>query len=92
MPRLSGMCKVRTCGGLIGPQVGANTLVAALYPDYCFLINLTGKPWIGGCGKMCVGGQGHPLNLRRNCSRLLSVVSEARPEVQRYLQFQVEQS
>ena len=56
VPRLSGMCKVRTCGGLIGPQVGANTLVAALYPDYCFLINLTGKPRIGGCGKMCVGG------------------------------------
>ena len=37
-------------GGSRG-QVGPDILMAAFYPDYCFLISLIGKPWIRGHGK-----------------------------------------
>ena len=38
-------------GGGSRGQAGPDILMAAFYPDYCFLISLIGKPWIGGTGK-----------------------------------------
>ena len=66
-------------GGGSRGQAGPDILMAAFYPDYCFLISLIGKPWIGGHGKM--EGLRTRLKLRRDFSRLSSAMSGARLEV-----------